>query len=100
MNFLDKNFNYEKRTFGDFLDATSQGEKSYLRALSSSKPADRATRLVQDFPTTAQDFKLPPELAFVARNEHSSPLRVSGPVAMWLHYDVSGPHPEILLIQG
>jgi tRNA wybutosine-synthesizing protein 4 len=28
-------------------------------------------------------------LKYVRDNIHSSPLRISGPVNMWLHYDVS-----------
>lgn len=88
MNFVAKNFKYENRAFGEFLDAVELGEKSYLRATSASKPTERATRLCEDFPEIAADFRLPPELHYVSENEHSSPLRVSGPVAMWLHYDV------------
>jgi len=42
----------------------------------------------KDFPSISDDFQLPPQLAFIRENEHSSPLRISGPVNMWLHYDV------------
>lgn len=61
----------------------------YLRALSSARPADEPTHLADDFPEIADDFSLPACLAFVKANAHSTPLRLSGPVSMWLHYDVS-----------
>lgn len=48
--------------------------------------------LFEDFPTLAPDFVLPPELSLVEENIFSSVLRVSGPVNMWLHYDVSSPN--------
>lgn len=89
MSFLDKNFTYAQKPFNEFLDGVSRGEKNYLRAISSTKPSERATRLRDDFPSIAADFQLPPELASVTESEHSSPLRISGPVALWLHYDVS-----------
>jgi len=88
MNFLSKNFSYETVSFGQFIDHVEAGAQMYLRALSSERPAEHATHLEQDFPSIANDFQLPPELAFVKANSHSSPLRISGPVAMWLHYDV------------
>ncbi len=94
MNFLAKNFSYTTMPFGQFLDATEGGEKMYLRSLSSTRPADKATDLATDFPSIASDFRLPPELGYVTSNAHSSPLRISGPVAMWLHYDVSETNPR------
>ncbi|GAM34341.1 hypothetical protein TCE0_015r01855 [Talaromyces pinophilus] len=47
-----------------------------------------AASFEQDFPEIKDDFVLPDQLSFVRDNTHSSPLRVSGPVTMWLHYDV------------
>jgi len=88
MNFLTKNFTYTKKPFGQFLDEIERGEKMYMRALSTSQPAEKATNLREDFPTIAADFQLPPELAYAEAQMHSSPLRISGPVSMWLHYDV------------
>lgn len=89
MNFLDKNFSYQTRSFGDFMNEVESGGKMYLRALSAERPADVPARLDQDFATIAPDFVLPPELAAIdTQNIHSSPLRISGPVVMWLHYDV------------
>ena len=88
MNFQTKNFAYATKTFGELMDAAQEGKHVYLRALSAEKPADRATNLEDDFPTIASDFSIPPQLEYVRRNAHSSPLRVSGPVTMWLHYDV------------
>lgn len=88
MDFQNKNFNYETQDFGSFIDAARGGEKVYLRSLSKDAPADKPTNLAEDFPEIAQDFKLPDELAYVVTNAHSTPLRISGPVTMWLHYDV------------
>lgn len=88
MDFKAKNFSYAPKKFGEFLDNIKSGERLYLRSLSSENPADIPTNLATDFPSIASDFRLPPELAFVTENSHSSPLRISGPVNMWLHYDV------------
>lgn len=74
--------------FGAFLDSAEKGSKLYLRALSEEKPSELPADLARDFPSISNDFKIPPELRFVAENAHSSPLRISGDVAMWLHYDV------------
>jgi len=89
MDFQAKNFAYVTKPFGDFLDQVTKGQKQYLRSIASEKPAERPAELSRDFPRLAEDFKLPPELALVKENAHSSPLRISGPVTLWLHYDVS-----------
>lgn len=89
MDFVSKNFTYESKTFGDFLGSVNKGEKLYLRSLAVDKPADSPADIVNDFPDIAPDFKLPDELSIVRENKHSCPLRISGPVNMWLHYDVS-----------
>ncbi|CZT04273.1 probable leucine carboxyl methyltransferase 2 [Rhynchosporium graminicola] len=88
MNFKSKNFSYVTKWFGDFLDQIQQGQMLYLRSLSAEKPSEKAADISRDFPSIAADFVLPPELAVVTENTHSSPLRISGPVNMWLHYDV------------
>ncbi|KZF19406.1 leucine carboxyl methyltransferase [Xylona heveae TC161] len=88
MDFTSKNFSYTTKRLEEFLDAIDDGHKMYLRALSADKPADKASMLADDFPQIAADFRVPSELEFVAKNMHSSPLRISGPVNMWLHYDV------------
>ena len=88
MNFQAKNFSYVTMPFGEFLEGVERGDKLYLRALSSKKPAKQATKLEEDYPEIAADFCLPPELGLVRSQLHSSPLRISGPVSMWLHYDV------------
>ena len=89
MSFQAKNFAYVTKAFGEFLDQVTEGQKQYLRSIASEKPAESPTELSRDFPQIAKDFILPPELALVKENAHSSPLRISGPVTMWLHYDVS-----------
>ncbi|KAL8693601.1 MAG: hypothetical protein Q9218_001601 [Villophora microphyllina] len=89
MNFQHKNFRYVKKPFGDFMkEICSDGSRQYLRSLAANKPADEPARFYEDFPNLRDDFQIPPQLEMVARNEHSSPLRISGPVNMWLHYDV------------
>ncbi|KAK6434101.1 tRNA methyltransferase ppm2, partial [Oleoguttula sp. CCFEE 5521] len=88
MDFKSKNFTYETQRFGPFLDAVSAGSKLYLRALSTTSPSEAPTNLATDFPGIAPDFVLPEALSFIQDHHHSSPLRISGPVTMWLHYDV------------
>jgi len=88
MDFQNKNFSYVKQDFGSFIDAAERGEKVYLRSLSRDAPNEKPANLADDFPEIAADFKLPDELAYVVSNAHSTPLRISGPVTMWLHYDV------------
>lgn len=88
MDFQTKNFDYVTKDFGAFLDECQGGGQLYLRALSKDAPSDQPTNLADDYPEIAADFELPGELIYVVENLHSSPLRISGPVAMWLHYDV------------
>jgi len=88
MDFQAKNFSYTTTSFGKLIDSATAGKPVYLRALSAEKPADKATHLSEDFPTIAGDFLLPSELGYVLEHAHSSPLRISGAVTMWLHYDV------------
>ncbi|KAF1919699.1 leucine carboxyl methyltransferase 2 [Ampelomyces quisqualis] len=88
MTFKDKNFLYVKRSTADFLDGIAQGSKAYLRATSSSQPNKLPTKLEDDFPALAADFKVPDVFSIVTSNMHSSPLRIAGPVSLWLHYDV------------
>lgn len=89
MNFQTKNFRYCTKPFGDFVDQITAGSVQYLRSLANEKPSEQAANFALDFPELASDFQLPPQLEIVAQNTHSSPLRISGPVTMWLHYDVS-----------
>ena len=89
MSFQEKNFNYVTKPFGTFVNEILAGSRQYLRSVSSVEPLERPTELAIDFPELAGDFRLPPQLDYVTRNAHSSPLRISSDVAMWLHYDVS-----------
>lgn len=89
MSFQEKNFDYVTKPFGTFVDEIITGSRQYLRSISSVEPSERPTELTVDFPELARDFRLPPELDYVTRNAHSSPLRISSDVVMWLHYDVS-----------
>ncbi|KAF2451370.1 LCM-domain-containing protein [Karstenula rhodostoma CBS 690.94] len=88
MTFKDKNFSYVKKPLGDFLDGIAAGAQTYLRAVSSAQPNKLPTKLEDDFPSIAGDFTIPEVLDVIKNTLHSSPLRISGPVALWLHYDV------------
>ncbi|KAI0394566.1 leucine carboxyl methyltransferase [Xylariaceae sp. FL0594] len=88
MDFNAKNFSYVVKDFASFLAAVEKGGKQYLRALSGEHPSDQPANLATDFPGLADDFRIPPELSFVAEHLFSSVLRISGRVNMWLHYDV------------
>ena len=89
MDFTAKNFRYVTTEFGEFARRMAQGDRLYLRALSDEKPTEKPAVLEEDFPALAVDFVLPEELSLVKKNLFSSVLRLSGPVNMWLHYDVS-----------
>lgn len=74
------------------MDAVDAGDRLYLRSLSAEKPSELPADLDRDLSAIAKDFQLPAELRMVIENAHSSTLRISGPVNMWLHYDVGGFH--------
>ncbi|KAJ5636210.1 LCM-domain-containing protein [Penicillium longicatenatum] len=88
MNFQEKNFAYVSKGFGTFLNEVHAGGRQYLRSISAEQPSKLPANLATDFPTLQHDFRLPKCLSLVSDNVHSSPLRISGPVTMWLHYDV------------
>lgn len=88
MNFQSKNFSYTNKPFGIFLDEIEKGGRQYLRSISAEQPSKLPADIATDFPGLKDDFRLPGELAFATDNFHSSPLRISGLVTMWLHYDV------------
>ncbi|EFQ33455.1 leucine carboxyl methyltransferase [Colletotrichum graminicola M1.001] len=88
MDFAAKNFRYVTKGFGEFIRQVQDGKRLYLRALSREEPSSLPTQLADDYPSLAKDFALPPQLGFVNKNSFSSVLRISGPVNMWLHYDV------------
>lgn len=96
MDFTAKNFSYVTKDFEKFVEEIQKGQKLYMRALSKDEPAGRPAHLEDDFPILAKSFQLPKELSFVTQNTFSSVLRISGPVNMWLHYDVS--HSKALII--
>jgi tRNA wybutosine-synthesizing protein 4 len=88
MNFQERNFRYVKRPFGEFIEDIASGKLQYLRSLSKSDPVNSTANFTSDFASISEDFSLPTPLQLVTNNFHSSVLRISGPVAMWLHYDV------------
>jgi tRNA wybutosine-synthesizing protein 4 len=89
MSFQTKNFAYKTKDFGTFMNEVHAGGRQYLRSLSSDQPTKLPAILAVDFPSLDGDFCLPEALSHVVENAHSSPLRISGPVTLWLHYDVS-----------
>lgn len=88
MDFQRKNFNYVTKPFGAFVAQIKGGGKQYLRSLAAERPALKPADFASDFPNLGPDFRLPHQLNTVKKNTHSAPLRISGPVIMWLHYDV------------
>ncbi|KAI1388412.1 LCM-domain-containing protein [Hypoxylon trugodes] len=88
MNFNSKNFAYVTKKLGDMMQEIANGHKLYLRALSDEHPSNQPANIKVDFPQLAADFQLSDALSFVRENEFSSVLRITGPVDMWLHYDV------------
>ena len=88
MDFQSKNFRYVKKPFKDFIDEIVGGSPQYLRSLSFEDPVGKPADISADFPELASSFRLPPQLEAVKQKMHSSVLRISGPVIMWLHYDV------------
>ncbi|KAI6781992.1 uncharacterized protein J7T54_003411 [Emericellopsis cladophorae] len=88
MDFNSKNFRYVTDQFKKIIEKIQSGGRLYIRSLSTDNPTDQPANLENDFPSLAEDFTLPEELAFVKENLFSSILRISGRVNMWLHYDV------------
>ena len=88
MNFLEKNFVYQRKTFGAFADEIAEGSRQYLRSVAKDAPASRAANIAIDFPELGADIKLPSQLQGVTETLHSSVLRIAGQVSIWLHYDV------------
>lgn len=86
-----KNFVYEVQTFGEFKHELDAESHVYLRSLAQVAPFQQAAQLSQDFPGIAGDFQIPKsldDLFSLSDKIHSSVLRISGDVAVWLHYDV------------
>jgi tRNA wybutosine-synthesizing protein 4 len=90
MNFQRKDFSYTTLTFHNFIKILQNNREAhmYLRSLSSASPTQSPAMFDDDWPSIADDVQLDPSLDFIRRNKHSSPLRISANVNMWLHYDV------------
>ena len=88
MSFLEKNFVYQRKTFGAFADEIAKGSQQYLRSVAKDAPANRPANIAVDFPELGVDIDLPSQLQGVTENLHSSVLRIAGKVSIWLHYDV------------
>ncbi|KAM5357826.1 hypothetical protein ACJZ2D_015869 [Fusarium nematophilum] len=90
MDFNSKNFRYVTETFKDFMEKAAIGQGRYLRALSEEKPSETPANLAEDFPSLAEDFRLPPELSFVTERLFSSVLRISGRVMANVYTQIRG----------
>ncbi|OQV06893.1 Galactose oxidase, central domain-containing protein isoform 1 [Cladophialophora immunda] len=90
MNFQRKDFAYKTTSFLEFINQLESDPNAhmYLRSISSTNPTTLPADLSTDWPELAPDFHVPHALSFVKNNQHSSPLRISANVNMWLHYDV------------
>lgn len=90
MNFQRKDFAYTTLTFHNFLKILQSNPDAhlYLRSLSGTNPTQSPAIFADDWPSIADDVHLDSSLDFIRRNKHSSPLRISANVNMWLHYDV------------
>jgi len=89
MNFQRKDFKYRDLPFHHFLDRLDdKSSHLYLRSLAAESPSSNPANLSKDWPEIASDFHVPSQLVDVAVNMHSSPLRISNDIGMWLHYDV------------
>ena len=88
LNFQRKNFKYVKKSFQQFIDEVGKGSKQYLRSIASDRPSEKPADFWSDFPELNHEFELPAEFNLAKENMHSSVFRISGPVSMWLHYDV------------
>ena len=88
LDFQAKNFKYVTKPFKEFANEISHGFPQYLRSLSSENPAGKPANIATDFPELASSFELPPQLDLIKPKMHSSVLRISGRVTVWLHYDV------------
>ena len=89
MNFQRKDFTYRNLPFHHFLNKLNdKSSHLYLRSLAAESPASNPANLRDDWPEIARDFHIPSLLKDVETNLHSSPLRISNDISMWLHYDV------------
>ncbi|KIX08354.1 uncharacterized protein Z518_03010 [Rhinocladiella mackenziei CBS 650.93] len=90
MNFQRKDFVYTAMPFHEFINQleNNQDAHMYLRSISSTNPTQLPANFNTDWPELSSDFQLPTPLRFIKQTQHSSPLRISANVNMWLHYDV------------
>lgn len=89
MNFQRKDFAYRNLPFHHFLSKLAdKSAHLYLRSLANENPSSMPANLKNDWPEFASDFTLPEQLKGIEPSIHSSPLRISSDINMWLHYDV------------
>lgn len=90
MNFQRKDFSYVTITFHEFLQQCEANPSAhlYLRSIAATNPGQSPANFTSDWPSISPDFHLDPALDLIQRQMHSSVLRISANVSMWLHYDV------------
>ncbi|KAJ9604400.1 tRNA methyltransferase ppm2 [Cladophialophora chaetospira] len=90
MNFQRKDFAYKATSFHAFINhiQTTPSAHMYLRSISNTNPTGTPADFWTDWPEISDDFHIPSSLNFIESHKHSSPLRISANVNMWLHYDV------------
>lgn len=95
LDFLTKNFKYEKCKFSDFarrVEDTSKDAKTvYLRSTSKASHGKAPARIEDDFPALAADLKPPSFIPYGKDNPryYSSVLRISSKYSrLWLHFDL------------
>lgn len=90
MNFQRKDFSYETVSFETCINhLTDPKSHIYLRSLSNTSATTKPANFFEDYPELAPDFHFPSVMSeLLSQTVHSSPLRVSNNVTMFLHYDV------------
>ncbi|KAL8891899.1 MAG: hypothetical protein Q9215_001111 [Flavoplaca cf. flavocitrina] len=78
------------KPFGKFMREISDGSPQYLRSISAKKATEEPACFADDFPSLSHQFHLPQQLETVRQNQHSSPLRISGPVMANVLSQISG----------
>ena len=93
MDFRTKNFQYQSLPMADLIQHIFQPRDDhkfayYLRWVGDDRGQTKANFHL-DFPSLAQDFRLPPDIFFPEERFFSSVLRLSSDkIRVWTHYDV------------
>lgn len=100
LDFINKNFKYEKMDFQDFINRAQSRAKGslYLRSTGDDRRGRDVSDLSKNFPQIASDFKIPSFLDISENSDvpenstkeiFSSVLRISSAsMTLWTHYDI------------